>query len=107
MIDCGATPTTFVEWDTAIVSSTAYTALPVTPSFDQSSAYIYVSFTYPDLPMTRFKPGDEITLVLTPPLFVGVNCVCRYIDIFQQLFQELRRTPLRIRLRFESELILG
>jgi hypothetical protein len=63
MTDCAATPTTFVEWDTAILSSTSYTALPVTPSFDQSSATIYVPFTYPDLTMTRFKPGDELTLV--------------------------------------------
>lgn len=63
MTDCAATPTTMVEWDTAIVSLTSYTALPVTPSFDQSSATIYVPYTYPDLTMTRFKPGDAITLV--------------------------------------------
>ena len=64
MTDCAATPTTFVEWDTALLSGTSYTALPVTETFDQSSTYIYVSFTYPDLIMTKFRPGDEITLVL-------------------------------------------
>src|SRR5579859_497793 len=96
MTDCAATPTTFVEWDTALLSGTSYTALPVTPVFNQISALIYVPFTYPDLIMTRFRPGDEITLVnpqrqagrfRSKTVLTGFRCT----DIFLLLFQESSR----------------
>jgi hypothetical protein len=82
MTDCSSTPTTFVEWDTVTVSKQTYTALPVTWSFNLQAGSITVPYTYPDLIVTVFTPGEVIVDVST--LLVDTVIICRITDTFQQ-----------------------
>jgi len=65
MSGCAATPTSFVEYDTAYVAGTAYTAQPVTWNFNEEFGFVAQSYTYSNLPATVLTPGGEVTLVYT------------------------------------------
>jgi len=63
MSGCAARPTSFTEYDTAVISGTAYTAQPVTWNFNQDFAITAQQYTYRDLPATLLSPGQLVTLV--------------------------------------------
>ena len=63
MSGCAATPTSFVEYDTAVISGTAYTAQPVTWIFNEEFGFTAQQYTYSALPATLLTPGEEVTLV--------------------------------------------
>ena len=63
MTDCASTPTTFVEWDTVIISQQSYTAPPVTWTFNLQTGTISVVYSFPSLTVTQFTPGEVITEV--------------------------------------------
>ena len=61
MTDCLSSPTTVVEWDTVTAAQQTYTANAVTWAFNLQSGTIIVPYTYPDLIVTDFEPGEFIT----------------------------------------------
>ena len=73
MTDCANAPTTFVEWDTATVSQVAYTAVPVTWTFDLQTGTISIVYSYPSLIVTQFTPGELINDVSIPGVDISDN----------------------------------